>query len=136
METLLITGQLTPERARRFSRLRFDHGDGFEPSVLVGHSAGVIDSYRLSFKALPDRPGDARFVLTDPEDSVSKTWRVYLEDFFNRRLADGEPFEVTDQTTGASLVVIFADNALNLALVGKDVYATEVRVKQWRDVDD
>lgn len=133
MPALRIVGQLTPERARRVARLRFNHGDGYEPSILVGHSAGEIVGYVLSFKVLPDRPGDARYVVVDDEDGdTEKTWRRYLEDFFMRRLVDGAAFDVTDQTTGDTLSVIFADNELKLALVGPNLYACEVRVKQWR----
>lgn len=134
MPTLQILGQLTPERTRQWARLAFDHGEGYVPSILVGNSAGEIQSYVLNFNPLPDRSSDTRFVVADAEDGgASKTWRVYLEDFVERRAVDGASFDVTDQTTGNTVECVLADYSLSLQLIGEDLYSAQLRLKQWRD---
>lgn len=133
MPTLLINGQLILERNRRVARLRWDMGDAYEASVLVGNSAGDVNTYRLNFGVLPDRSSDSRFTIADDEDSnIVKTWRDYLEAFWLRRMVDGASFSATDQTNGATLTVVLADNNFNIKATGKDIYAAEFRVRQYR----
>jgi len=132
---LAIVGQLEPEAGKEYARLDFDLGRGYTPSVLVGHSDGS-QYWRYIFKALPDRSGDSRFVLTDTEDSTSKTWAAYLDDFFTRRTDDGLAFLVTDQRTNSDVTVVFAQDELVLTLISKDLYKTEVRLREYRDVAD
>ena len=132
-QTLQLVGKFEHDAGRQYARLYFDHGDGFTPSVLVGHSSGVR-TYRYVYTA-PDRTGDSRFMVTDAEDSVSKTWSDYLEDFHGRRMVDGAAFNVTDQKTGSTVLVTFAGEnaqALTFRAIGKKVYACELLLRQYR----
>jgi hypothetical protein len=138
-DTFLIQKfKLTPERAKSFARLTWDHGDGYRPSALVGHSQGTIETYVLDL-FLPDRAGDSRFLITDDGDANTvKTYKKYFLDFFTRRMVDGAPFKVYDQDTGAvsSGYWVFVDSQAQLQAAGKNFWVCQVRVKQWRDVDD
>lgn len=138
-DTFLISKfKLTPERSKRFARLTWDHGDGFEPSALVGHSAGTVESYVLDL-FLPDRATDTRFLITDDGDSNTvKTYKKYFNDFFDRRMVDGAAFKVYDQDTGAvsSGFWVFVGSQRPVQASARNHWTCQVRVKQWRDVDD
>jgi hypothetical protein len=132
-DALLITGQMEPEFGREFARITYNLGGGYTPSILVGHSEGV-GTYIVRFKALPNRPGDARFMVIDDGDGdTNKTWAKYLRDFHTRRMVDGNPFEITDDETGETVNVVFVDDFLNYRAVGKNVFATEFRVREYRE---
>ena len=95
--------------------------------ALVGNSAGQ-QFLRLTF-SLPDR---ATHVITDPEDSTSKTYARYLWEFWLRRKVDGEAFNVVHPRTGTNLLCVFAERRLTLHAVTRKCYTTGLRFKQYR----
>jgi hypothetical protein len=132
-DALLISGQMEPEFAREFARITYNLGGGYTPSILVGPSTG-LGVYVVRFKALPNRPGDARFTVVDDGDgNTNKTWAAYLRDFHTRRMVDGASFEITDEETGDTVDVVFVDDSLNYRAVGTNVFATEFRVREYRE---
>lgn len=132
-QTLQIVGHLQPELGAKYARITHDHGDGYLPSELIGHEDGVL-FYRYVFQALPNR---STHTVTDPEDGDAvKTWQSYLHDFFDYRQADGAPFEVADQRTGATVLVIFASNQFSETLSFKSAGRCEIRLRQYREADD
>lgn len=126
-QTFQLIGQLGSDYELAFSRLNFDYGDGYEQSVIVGHSDGQ-EFINITFNVLSNR---AASNITDPETSTIKTPEQYLIDFFKRRMADGEAFNVTT-TRGATLLVTFADSKLNINRFGKQVGRVTVRCRQHR----
>lgn len=126
-QTFQLPGQLTSEYELQFARIVHDFGDGYESAALVGNSSGQ-EFVTLVFNALTDRSGD---VLTDPEDSTSKTKAKYLIDFFARRMVDGAAFNVTT-TRGDTLLVTFAESTLNMKIIGRKAFSTGLRFRQHR----
>lgn len=126
-ETLQITGQLGSDYELAYARLDFDYGDGYEQSVIVGHSSGQ-EFINITFNAISNRTAQN---LIDPEDSVSKTPEKYLIDFFKRRMVDGEAFNVTT-TRGDTLLVTFAQDQLQIKRFGKQVGLVTIRCRQHR----
>lgn len=126
-QTLQITGQLGSDYELAFARLDFDYGDGYEQSVIVGHSSGQ-EFVNLTFNGLSNRSAQN---ITDPEDSTSKTPEKYLIDFFTRRMVDGAAFNVTT-TRGDTLLVTFADSRLSINRFSKQVGKVTVRLRQHR----
>jgi hypothetical protein len=126
-ESFALIGQLGSDYELAYARLDFDYGDGYEQSVIVGHSSGQ-EFINITFNAISNRAAQN---LTDPEDSVSKTPEKYLIDFFKRRMTDGEAFNVTT-TRGDTLLVTFAQDALQIKRFGKQVGSVTVRCRQHR----
>jgi hypothetical protein len=132
-EALLIPGQLGGEIGREYARIRWNLGGGYTPSILVGHSQGV-GTFLFRFNALPDRISDIRFTVTDDGDgNTLKTWAQYLIAFHARRMVDGAPFDIVDEITSGGMTVVFIDDELNYRTVGKKVFQTEVRLRQYRE---
>jgi hypothetical protein len=132
-EALLIPCQLGGEIGREYARIRWNLGGGYTPSILVGHSQGV-GTFLFRFNALPDRINDTRFIVTDDGDSNTvKTYADYLRHFHARRMVDGNPFNITDEASGATMSVVFIDDELNYRTVGKNVFQCEVRLRQYRE---
>ena len=127
-QTFQLIGQLGSEYEIAFARLDFDYGDGYEQSVIVGHSSGQ-EFVTLVFNVLSNRSAQN---ITDPEDSVSKTREKYLIDFFTRRQVDGAAFNVTT-TRGDTLLVTFAEARLNLKRSYKQASGSvAIRFRQHR----
>ncbi|MGH7815784.1 MAG: hypothetical protein ACREOR_00185 [Candidatus Binatia bacterium] len=126
-QTFVLIGQPSSEYELAFARLDFDFGDGYEQSVIVGHSSGQ-EFVTLVFNALSNRSAQN---ITDPEDSTAKTPEKYLIDFFTRRMVDGAAFNVTT-TRGATLLVTFADSKLPIKRTGKNIGQINIRFRQHR----
>lgn len=126
-QTFQLIGQIGSEYELRVARIEHDFGDGYESSTLVGNSAGQ-EFVTLVFNALTDRSGD---VLTDPEDSTSKTKLEYVHDFFLARMADGAAFNVTT-TRGDTLLVTFGEPAIAAKTIGRKAFSMSFRFKQHR----
>jgi len=126
-QTFQLIGHPSSEYELAFARLDFDFGDGYEQSVIVGHSSGQ-EFVTLVFNALSNRSANN---ITDPEDSVSKTPEKYLIDFFVRRMQDGAAFNVTT-TRGDTLLVTFAESKLPIKRIGKSVGQVSLRFRQHR----
>lgn len=126
-QTFQLIGQIGSEYELQVARIYHDFGDGYESSTLVGNAAGQ-EFVTLVFNVLTDRTGD---VLTDPEDSVSKTKFEYLHDFFLARMADGAAFNVTT-TRSETLLVTFADPSITARNIGRKAFSTGLRFKQHR----
>jgi hypothetical protein len=132
-EALLIAGQLGGEIGREYAHIRWNLGGGYTPSILIGHSQGVV-TFLFRFNALPDRIADTRFTVNDDGDGDTlKSWADYLRDFHARRMVDGAPFNITDEATGATMAVVFIDDELNYRTIGSKVFQCEVRLRQYRE---
>lgn len=126
-QTFQLIGQMGSAYELQFARIVHDFGDGYESAALVGNSSGQ-EFVTLKFNVLTDRAGD---VLTDPEDSTSKTRAKYLIDFFTRRMVDGAAFNVTT-TRGDTLLVTFAESTLSAEIINRKAYSTGLRFRQHR----
>ena len=126
-ETFQLIGQLGSDYELAYARLDFDFGDGYEQSVIVGHSSGQ-EFVNLTFNVISNRAAQN---ITDPEDSISKTPEKYLIDFFRRRMVDGEAFNVTT-TRGDTLLVTFAESRININRFTKQVGKLTLRFRQHR----
>lgn len=126
-ETFQLIGQLGSDYELAYARLDFDYGDGYEQSVIVGHSSGQ-EFINITFNAISNRAAQN---ITDPEDMVSKTPEKYLIDFFKRRMVDGEAWNVTT-TRGDTLLVTFAQDTIQIKRFGKQVGSVTVRCRQHR----
>ncbi len=113
-------------------------GDGYDTAAIVGNSAGLL-YYKLRFDFL--HYGTDQLSVTDPEDSVVKSWPSYLYAFFLRRKLDGEAFNIkydtekfnlTLPTTGTSILVKFVDRTLSLDNVTFKLYSTGITLRQYR----
>lgn len=126
-QTFQLIGQINSEYELAYARLDFDFGDGYEQSVIVGHSAGQ-EFVTLVFNVLSNR--SAQNIL-DPEDATNKTPEKYLIDFFKNRMVDGAAFNVTT-TRGDTLLVTFADSRLPITRISKQVGQISIRFRQHR----
>lgn len=138
-QTLKIFPSYGADIERTFDVIPRSFGDGYDNSVVVGNSTGLI-FYRLRFDYL--HYSTDQLSVLDPEDSVTKNWPRYLWDFFARRIIDGEAFNikydtdvynlVNDTTTGTALLVKFVDTRISYNQFTFKLYSTGLTLRQWR----
>lgn len=130
MATLQILGSYGFEPEIVFDEIVRDYGDGYDDTILVGHSQGV-KFYKLNFEFLPDTTSELS--VLDPEDSLTKSYARYLWDFFVRRKGDGAAFNITDPRDGSTVSVKFAEGRLSYTLFQYKIFsAAGVLLRQYR----
>ncbi len=107
--------------------LVWSYGDGFDDQAFVGHTGGHL-TYRFSYFA----PNRTTHQVTDPEDSIVKTYPKYFKDFWLRRKIDGADFNVTDPITGAAVLVKFIDSRIVFRTIGKTTFQIQAAFRQHR----
>ena len=129
-QTLQLLGSYGADIAIRFDRIVHDFKDGFKRFTLVGHSAGVL-RYRLVYDFL--HAATDQLSVTDPEDSILKSWPDYLWDFFARRMVDGAAFNLADPRTGSTVLVTFVESALSYNFFTYKLFSSGIELEQFRD---
>lgn len=126
-QTFALIGQIGSGGRLAVARLNFDYGDGYEQSVVVGHSSGQ-EFVNLTFNALSDRTAQN---IVDAEDSVTRTPLEYAIAFFKRRMVDGAAFNVTT-TRDDTLLVYFAEDEISYDTISKKAHRGGLRFRQAR----
>ncbi len=130
-QTLQLVGVARPTQGRKFERLTFNHGSGNQESVLVGHSQGV--RYCQYEYVAPDR---STHTVNDPENgNTATTWIDYLDAFHGYRMVDGAAFNVTDQRTGSTILVMFSRESathIEYHMEGKTIWGCTLYLEQYR----
>lgn len=114
MAQLQLLGNYSPVLINRFPAVRRNLADGHFGDDLP---ADNVRLWRLVYTALPNSASPS---ITDPEDSVTKSWARYVWDFTRRRLADGAPFTMKDFRTGVTVTVKLIQDSIKL--VGRSPY--------------